>query len=276
MQNYLPHYCLNPPTAAWSQCFFLTRLYEFLGVFEQWFAGWEEASAEPEELPALGLTVPVNAKPTVLLQPHIILCLTTQPATGKRNALPSWSHGWVPWSQRAANQQSLHPGSGINLLGNNHNLDMQSQVLHEKYSWQMQTSWINIYSSLADILAAVTLVPSSWKATIDLVFKHVHMYSDGGFSMDVFTCPLHWPALLRAWALCMHWLPLTCTPVLFWKMNMLIALWSEADAVLKCSRLSWYYFSGRNPVLPASPSVKSASWSSSGTLPSQLKRALQP
>lgn len=171
MQNYLPHYCLNPPTAAWSQCFFLTRLYEFLGVFEQWFAGWEEASAEPEELPALGLTVPVNAKPTVLLQPHIILCLTTQPATGKRNALPSWSHGWFPWSQRAANQQSLHPGSGINLLGNNHNLDMQSQVLHEKYSWQMQTSWINIYSSLADILAAVTLVPSSWKATIDLVFK---------------------------------------------------------------------------------------------------------
>lgn len=98
-----------------------------------------------------------------------------------------------------------------------------------------------------------------------------HMYSDCGFSMDVFSMEV-----LRAWALCMHWLPITCTPVLFWKMNVSIALYSEVSAVCKCSRSSWYYFSGRNPVLPASASVKSASWSSSGTLPSPLRRALQP
>lgn len=97
------------------------------------------------------------------------------------------------------------------------------------------------------------------------------MYSDCGFSMDVFSMEV-----LRAWALCMHWLPITCTPVLFWKMNVSIALCSEVSAVCKCSRSNWYYFSGRNPVLPASASVKSASWSSSGTLPSPLRRALQP
>lgn len=74
---HLPHHCLNPPAALQGQRFFLTCLHELLGMFQQWLAGWEQASAEPKELPALGHAVPVNTEQTVLLQPRKILGLTT-------------------------------------------------------------------------------------------------------------------------------------------------------------------------------------------------------
>lgn len=259
MPNYLPHYCLNPPTARWGQCLFVTCLYELLGMFEQWLAGWEEASAEPEELPALGLTVPVDTKSTVLLQQHVILYLTTHQLQGREIYS---CHGHI--LQRAANQQSLYPGSGIHLLCNNHSLHVKTMPC---LAWEILMTDANLMNKykLQFSRCLNTSDPGS-------IFLESHFWCSRS---HVFTCPLQWPALLRAWALCVHWLPLTCTPVPFWKMSMLKALCSEVDAVLKCSRSSWYYFSGRNPVLPASASVKSARWSSSGSLPSPL-RALQP
>lgn len=146
----------------------------------------------------------------------------------------------------------------------------QWQVLHKKYSWQVRTSWINTNSSLADISAAVTLVPSSWKATVFKLTCIQILVSQWMYSPALCTgqlCSGHEHFAGTGFPL--HVL-------LFWKMNMLIASCSEVGAVLKCSRSIWCYFWGGNPVLPASASVKSASWSSSGTLPSPLRRALQP
>lgn len=181
MPVYLPHYCLNPPTARQGQCFFLTCLYELLGMFEQWLAGWEEASAEPEELPALGLAVPVNTKPTVLLQPRINLCLTTHHLQG--GEIHS-HHG----------QQSLNPGSGIHLLCKNslHVKTMPSPAweilmteanLMNKYKFQFSRHF-----NISDP-GAILLESQCW---FDV---QAHMYSHCGLSMNVFTAKLQWPAL---------------------------------------------------------------------------------
>lgn len=84
----LPHHCLNPPLAIQGQWLFLTCLYELLGMFQQWLAGGEQASAEPQELPALGHAIPVGTKQMHLLQPHNS-SFDHRAAIGERNTVPS-------------------------------------------------------------------------------------------------------------------------------------------------------------------------------------------
>lgn len=87
---------------------------------------WEEAGAEPEELPALGLAVPGNTKPTVLLQPHIILGLITATHTHSDHTHSYREEKYTPIMVPFSRELQINIGSSIHLLCNNHSLHVKT------------------------------------------------------------------------------------------------------------------------------------------------------